>query len=155
MSRPQIWTEYQFDRLVLDHLAPVLKAHGFRKSVHTWQLRRPGAPTMWGVVNLEKHRDNSLYDIRFTINLGVRVSAEPWTVRWWPGISHCDERVRIGELIGQGPELWWRIVPATTGPRSGVRCVEPQTPEFLPLVQDVGVRWVKDRLAAHMKAASG
>ena len=154
MPRPQVWTQYQFDRLVLDHMAPMLKRHGFRKSVHTWQTRLKGIVPLWGVVNLEKHRDNSLHDIRFTINLGVRCSREAWALRWWPGISHCNERIRIGELVGHGPELWWRIVPATTAPRTGIPFIDPQTPEFLPLLEDVGVKWVKDRLEHYAKAMS-
>lgn len=136
-------------------MAPMLKRHGFRKSIHTWQLRRLGTPTMWGVINLEKHRDNSLHSVRFTINLGVRFDAAPWKPRSWPGISHCDERIRIGELTGHGPELWWRIVPATTAPRAGIRFVDPQTPEFLAVLEEVGVKWVKDRLLARARSAQG
>ena len=103
----------QFDDLVRRHLAPALKAHGFRRAGLTFHLFEDGN---WGVINVQKHVSTP-DAIRFTVNVGITSTrlAPTHPVDWRarrPNVYECDWRERLGHFI-TGTDRWWSI-DATT-----------------------------------------
>lgn len=103
-------------------VAPTMKAEGFRKRRHTFNRRvgedgfvqvlnfQMGAFNPPGTVEVPGLRPN-LYG-RFTVNLGVFVPAihrGDLTERDWYSDYHCQLRKRIGELLPERSDVWWRL----------------------------------------------
>ena len=71
-ASPKTPAQQAFDRLITDHVAPLLKRHAYRKSALTWRLRSESPPG-WGVINIQKSQWGTRDDVLFYVNLGV----------WW------------------------------------------------------------------------
>ena len=102
--------------------APILKEAGFRKRRHTFN-RSSGDDRMVHVLNFQMGAYDpsgtaeipglrpNLYG-RFTINLAVFVPAMHrmnLSSREWFSDYHCQLRKRIGELLPERADVWWRL----------------------------------------------
>ncbi len=107
---------------IVASIAPSMKAAGFRKRRHTFNRRvgddgfvqmlnfQMGAFDPPGTVEIPGLRPN-LYG-RFTVNLGVFVPAIQrggLAERDWYSDYHCQVRKRIGELLEEQADVWWRL----------------------------------------------
>ncbi|WP_346384749.1 DUF4304 domain-containing protein, partial [Nocardioides sp.] len=108
--------------VIVASIAPSMKAEGFRKRRHAFNRRvgddgfvqmlsfQMGASDPPGTVEIPGLRSN-LYG-RFTVNLGVFVPAihrGGLTERDWYSDYHCQLRKRIGELLPEQADVWWRL----------------------------------------------
>lgn len=107
---------------VVSSIAPIMKAAGYRKRRHTFNKPvgddgfvqvltfQMGAFDPPGTVEIPGLRPN-LYG-RFTVNLGVFVPAIQrggLIEREWYSECHCQLRKRIGELLPEQSDVWWRL----------------------------------------------
>ena len=102
----------RIDLIGREHVGPLLKLHGFRKSGRTW---RRAVGNVVQVVNLQASRWNSAESGDFTCNLGVYFPAaaelaESATAgKENPGEADCIVSERLGVLMPVGRDYWWRI----------------------------------------------
>lgn len=146
MARPKTDVERAFDRMLKEHVAPVLKLHGFRRKGLNWHLRRDAEAKAWGVINVQKSAWGDRNDIRFTLNLGVRADANAKDATRAPSIRRCHESIRIGQLSPQKQDLWWKIAGDARSLDAIVNGFGPLLGELLPLLERNAVPWVKRRL---------
>jgi len=105
----------QIDRLVKEHLAPPLRAAGFRGSGRSF-CRSAGEAIQ--VVNVQSSKWNQGSEGKFTINLGVFFSTiarlvDPERVPVSPKEYECTVRARIGKALGSAQDLWWEVDSST------------------------------------------
>lgn len=110
-------------RAVIDlAVAPVLKAHGFKKQAKTFWLPGEGA---WGVANFQSSARGERCAGRFTVNLGVALERlRDVSVGWTgerPKESDCHMRERLGFLLPDRlpQDYWWAVDPDTDLARLG------------------------------------
>ena len=101
-----------------ESLAPALKAAGYRRSARTW--RRVG-PSSVRVVNAQGSAWNDGAEGRFTLNLALYFPALAPLVAWGrtaerPTEPDCQVRQRIGFLLPDGQDHWWRVAPGSDLP---------------------------------------
>lgn len=107
---------------IVSTVAPMMKAAGYRKRRHTFNRAcgddgftqvltfQMGAFDPPGTVEIPGLRPN-LYG-RFTVNLGVFVPALTRSglgPRPWYSEYHCQLRARIGQLLPEHSDVWWRL----------------------------------------------
>jgi hypothetical protein len=106
---------------VVRHVAPVMKAHGFRKRRHSFNRSaedgivhhlsfQMGAFDPPGTVEIPGLRPN-LYG-KFTVNLGVFVPAMSrigTPKSDWINDYNCQLRKRLGELLTEQADVWWSL----------------------------------------------
>lgn len=107
---------------IVTSAAPTMKTVGYRKRHHTFNRSvgangfvhvlsfQMGSFDPPGTVEIPGLRPN-LYG-RFTVNLGVFVPAihrAGLTPRDWYSDYHCQLRKRIGELLPEQSDVWWRL----------------------------------------------
>lgn len=128
-----------YDVIVKGHVAPVMKAAGFKKAGTQWRLRGEIA---WGVVNMQKSAFSSRDEISFTMNVGVRFDAAhraayPNAKRMWekpPTEPECHVRERIGWFMPEPHDHWWNVVDHRDVPKI--------VGELVPLLREKAVPWV-------------
>lgn len=134
----------QFDELVRRRLAPVLKAHGFRRAGLTFHLFEYGN---WGVINVQKH-GSTPEAVRFTVNVGTASTrlAPTHPVDWRsrrPNVYECDWRQRLGHFI-TGADQWWTIDATTDIHVLAAELIDPierlAIPEIHHLISDEALR---------------
>lgn len=101
------------DKLVKDHVKPVLKELGFKHKGSTF-FRKNGELTE--VIAPQKSKWNNAQEAKFTFNLGV----------YWPYVQEllgrpcetlppkeddCTLRQRLGPLFDENRDFWWIITP--------------------------------------------
>jgi hypothetical protein len=101
---------------LLEASAATLKREGFSRSGQTFFLQADGN---WGLVNFQRTMGSSRVQIIFTINLGIasarllkifpppRARATGRNTR--PGIWDCHWQERIGHLLPERKDIWWKI----------------------------------------------
>lgn len=122
-----------FDALVRDHVAPPLKALGFKRTRAT--LHRP-VEQNWEVINLQRSQFSSAAEVSFTVNLAVgldilREGVHDWGEGKRPPEHRCHFRSRIGWLLTR-KDVWWELTPATDLAALGETVVEAVTRYGLP-----------------------
>ena len=93
-------------KIVDEHLGPLLKHHGFKKSEKTFVKF---SPPYWLVVNVQSSMWNSASTGKFTVNIArhdTRYDEEPQSKppKYYEAKPFMP--VRIGELIS-GEDKWW------------------------------------------------
>jgi hypothetical protein len=151
MGAAKSWAQQSFERLVREHLSPLLKQHGYKKVGLTWRIRREEPPRAWGVVNVQKSRWCTRDDITFTVNLGVYWDGAPVPVRdpvgaQGPAESCCQVRERIGLLQDRPADRWWEIDGGQWSPGEGPDCLRPIVRSLMPLLEQRGLLWIERRL---------
>lgn len=159
MSTPKTWAQQAFDRLLSEHLSPLMKQSGYKKTGANWRIRREEEPAGWGVVNLQKSQWGSRDEIRFTINLAVRWDCVPWPVgieisARGPAHYHCHVHERLGFLQDDPGDLWWEIDGGPWSPGEGPDCLDPVVASLIPLLRDRGLPWVYRNLTDKAAAAA-
>ena len=116
----------KINSVVSEHIAPVLKAHDFRKSGQRFWHRRPDC--IW-VFEIQRDKYNQGESGEFTANLGVYHPA--WVeaaisvprlefmgpVTDKPAEQNCFLRERLDELVlheanaDEGDSSWWKVSP--------------------------------------------
>ncbi len=101
----------RIDRILKSGLTPILRRYRFVKSGPVYRAKK--ADVVW-LVDVQKSRWNDEREAQFTINGGVYItgvvavycrSAEPAK----PKIEDCCLSVRIGQLLEEGIDKWWRV----------------------------------------------
>lgn len=135
-----------YARLIKSHVSPALREVGLTGSSGQYALT---SATHWAMVGFQKSAHNSPTEARFTINLlavprpaweamrGRRPSlpARPLANGVYGEPVHA---VRIGHLIGDGHDTWWRI----TSQSDAATVVD----DALATLVDVGLPWLRARL---------
>ena len=111
-----------FRAMLKEHVAPSLRALGFKGSGQNYQLP---SDTHWALVGFQKSEFSDSETITFTINLQVIRRSDwdearresPWmgerptaTTTW--GLSLAWSK-RIGQLTPSGEDLWWTFRAGT------------------------------------------
>lgn len=96
---------------LLTELGALLRASGFTRSGNRFHMR---PDKNWGLIAFQKSRKSNAQEILFTVNLGICsheltrfFSAERLDKR--PSIEDCQWRERIGFLLPERQDRWWRI----------------------------------------------
>ena len=100
--------------LIKEHVAPLLKRHGFKKKDMTWNKSVNGFTQ---VINFQVSTYSDDQEESFTINLGL-FSPEVWKVCWqkeppkFIKEDDCFPRIRASQLFGklsqESTDHWWR-----------------------------------------------
>lgn len=103
-----------FDALIREHIAPALKARGFRRTRSTFH-RPVGAN--WEVVNVQRSQFSDAGHIKLTVNVAVGIDRLRDGVLDWadgkrPPDHKCHLRARLGQLV-TGQDVWWDLRPDT------------------------------------------
>jgi hypothetical protein len=127
------------DKLISNHIHPVLKQAGFKRKANTWN-QAGDISTL--VINLQSSQWNSDYAGSFTINLGVFVP-QIYKICWSKDVpsfiteSQCVIRCRIGDLIGEGDvkvDHWWYIEPSTNIAHLGEQVADTLLRQGIPFL---------------------
>lgn len=96
--------------------AAMMKREGFSRSGQTFFLHADGN---WGLINFQRSMASSRLQITFTINLGIasarllKVFPPPHARATGrdtrPDIWDCHWRERIGSLLPERKDIWWKI----------------------------------------------
>lgn len=156
-SQDKTWAQQTFDRLVREHVAPLMKRHGYKKAGLNWRLRREDDPTGWGVVNIQKSSWGNRDEILFYVNLGVwwddlPAPSDPRCGPSGPNESSCHIRARLGSLADDGQDLRWDIESDRLA-HAGEGCLQPILKTLIPLLEERGLPWIERRLTARGIAA--
>jgi uncharacterized protein DUF4304 len=94
---------------------PLLKQEGFRKRGRTFHRKIAHVSQ---IVNVQASRNNIGADGSFTLNLGVYFPAVDLSVRGAavpdvPKEYDCTLRERIGSLLPDRTDKWWKLAPGT------------------------------------------
>jgi hypothetical protein len=101
-------------KLLINHLGVKLKSLGFTKNRTTFYTKKENN---WGLINFQKSRSNEPGETKFTINIGVcsekvRSFLEEKTTSK-PEIEGCHWQNRVGFLLPQKKDYWWKIYSDT------------------------------------------
>ena len=105
----------RIDEIITLDLGPRLKVAGYRKRGRTFHA---ASPDHVKVVNVQASRWNEGNTGSFTVNLGVffpevATLSEARPLRGPPKEYHCTVRQRLGLLMHDGKDIWWRIDSTT------------------------------------------
>lgn len=103
-------------KLLVDSIGDSLKAQGFEKRGDTFYFFRNNN---WGLITFQKSRKSISDSIVFTINIGVsstslRKYLDQKSISDKPKIEECHWRLRIGSLMPQKKDYWWKIDTSTS-----------------------------------------
>jgi hypothetical protein len=145
------------DKLISDHIHPVLMRIGFKRKANTWNQAND---TSTLVINLQSSQWNSDYAGSFTINLGVFVP-QVYEICWSKNAPsfitepQCLIRRRIGDLISEGDvklDHWWSIETSTDTAYLGGQVVDVLIRQGVPfLSQFKSLSIVHDFLISNAK----
>lgn len=87
-----------------------MKHHGYVRKSNNFYLKKFDN---WGVVNIQRSKWNSKYEIKFTVNFGINSRAltqfyKPDDIEKCPQITDCHWSARIGNFMPEG-DKWWTI----------------------------------------------
>ncbi len=98
-----------FNRLVREHIRPLLSLHGYKRYGNTYLLYKD---EIWRLINFQKSTKSTRHEVLFTINLGISsqllYNFYNETIKR-PKIEDCHFRERIGFLLPQHKDKWWTI----------------------------------------------
>ncbi len=95
-----------FERTIGRELAPFLETAGFLRHGQTWNRRTNGVVQ---VISVQRSMNNTEFDSRFTINVGVTPDIKPTRTRI--AEHECRSRQRIGFLRPARQDHWYRYRP--------------------------------------------
>lgn len=95
-----------FEQVIGRELDPFLKTAGFLRHGQTWNRRTDGVVQ---VISVQRSMNNTEFDSRFTINIGVTPDIRPTKVRI--AEHECRSRQRIGFLRPERQDQWYRYRP--------------------------------------------
>lgn len=131
--------------LIRDRISPALRAEGLIGSGGRYSLK---SNTHWALVSFEKSAYSDRREIQFTINLCVVRKDECNALRvehpYYPEkpsgstIYGCVMPTRIGSLVGDGSDKWWRVYHGQD--------VASVAANVLMNVRDAGLPWLHDQV---------
>lgn len=116
--RPSRGAKAMLAAMIDKHAAPLLSSKGYRRSKLVWNRRRDG---ITHVLDFQLGEFSSAEELDFTVNLGAFFE-RVWQTVWDKPVARtiqevdCFPRLRIGQLIGEGPlhkDVWWDIHDTT------------------------------------------
>jgi len=130
----------KIEEIVKLRLAPLLKQHGFTKSGRDFHRQRERD---WQVVNVQASQGNLGEDGKFTVNLGVYVSAVAAlagtpALEGKPKEHSCTVRERIGMLMREQNDHWWNVSPSISS--------EQTAKDVASAVEQFGIPWLEAHL---------
>jgi hypothetical protein len=143
-----ISAQEQFRSFLRDNLAPRLRALGFTGSGQNFSIP---SETCWALMGIQRSRWSDRKELKFTLNLYV-VPREEWenakkdrsylskapsaNTRWPIGWHQ-----RIGSVMPEKKDLWWRFPPATDASRLAAEIAQVvdtyALPEIRKRIEDV------------------
>ena len=91
-------------------LSGILQKNGFLKKGNTFYIKEN---TNWGILNFQKSKNSTIHEVQFTINLGVSSTIlrkfNNEDIKQKPEIEKSHWRKRIGFLLPENKDYWWRI----------------------------------------------
>ena len=110
-----------YRELMKSHIAPGLRALGFKGSGQSYELP---TPEHWVMLGFQKSQWSDAADVRFTVNVLVaarkvwdaqrkertHLPARPTANRLWGDFVW---QRRIGRLLPAGEDLWWQVDAGT------------------------------------------
>jgi len=129
----------RYERMIRDIVAPVLKAHGFKKQRRTFH--RPVGDN-WEVIDFQASQFSSADELSFTVNLAVglarlRQGPHTWDDGKRPPEPRCHVRERIGFLFPENLDRWWSITEDTD--------TEEVAHEITRILIQLGLPWLEAR----------
>jgi hypothetical protein len=133
--------------MLKDRISPRLREAGLVGSAGRFSLP---SDSHWALVGFQKSAFSDRYEVRFTINL-VAVKKSDWdqlrleqphlAKRPQPTFHHPEPALsmRIGQLVDDGEDKWWRIVP--TGDQ------EPIADEVIRDLTEAGIPWLREQIS--------
>ena len=105
----------KIDEIIKAGIAPLLKAHGFKKKARNFYR---SFDDRIDVINVQASQYNEGAKGRFTINLGVYFPAiaeitEAIPVKGMPKEYNCTVRERIGGVLDNRQDIWWSVDETT------------------------------------------
>jgi hypothetical protein len=147
MGQSKTLTQASFDVLVREHLVPVFKRYGFKKSALNWYIRRDEQPGGWGIINLQKSAFGNRNHITFTFNLAVMHDREPEHAAKRRSHACAEQQDRIGSLLPRSRYSWWDLEQPKRGGKALPAQVLKIAEEVCPLLERKAIPWVLTRLA--------
>jgi hypothetical protein len=140
-----------FDRLIRDHVAPLLKQHGYTKSNLNWRAKQKTEPFGWRVFNVQRSAYSSADRVSFTANVGVYwddapVHAPRQLSAAGPKEWECHVHQRLGYLCDSPGDFWWEIEEGRFSSDTGPDILTPVLETFLPLLIDRALPWLQRRM---------
>jgi len=101
----------EFDQMLAEDVRPLLREHGFAKQSRTFRRRRAD---VWHLLNFQKSTSSTRAAVKFTVNVCVasdRLRGVSWLPEGTkpPAERECHVRARIGSLVPERTDLWWRL----------------------------------------------
>ena len=102
------------NQIIKEGLAPLLKKEGFKKTGHNFYRELSNRTE---VLNIQASRWNEKSEGEFTVNLGVYFPeiahiTEAIPFKGMPKEYNCTVNKRIGHLLENGCDHWWKISPS-------------------------------------------
>lgn len=123
-----------------------LKARGYKKSGNTW-VRLDEWPR---VIHIQCSRWNTSSAAQFTLNFGlfIRSLHDAWEgspVKGGLKEYNCTARARIGELLPEGKDTWWKVSPGMSA--------EELADDVFQHIEQTGIPWF-ERLSSYSAVAA-
>lgn len=133
-----------------EELREMFKSRGYRKSGLAYHRR---VDENFAVVQFQRSQRSSASLVDFTVNLGVfsaLVQREVGKLTWVPEVrrapteSACHLRLRIGSLMTNREDRWWKVDTASARPGEAGELIELLEQRAFPLLEkhvtDEGLR---------------
>ena len=100
---------------LLKQINVLFKKYGFKKQGNTFYKRLNGN---WALVSFQRSIKSTSSEIFFTINLGVYSHTiadffDAEMAEKKPTIADCHWQVRVGDFVGNGQDIWWKVNEST------------------------------------------
>jgi hypothetical protein len=126
----------QYKKVIIDRLAPLLVSLGFERDGDTL-VRREG--NVLHLVNIQKGRESTKAFFVFTINLGVfsvPLGAK-LGITGSPDIWDCHWRQRLGFLLPEKDDIWWKVDSLEVASQTGEYISELIAKHAIPFFQRI------------------
>jgi len=132
--------------MVKDRISPRLREEGLVGSSGRYAVP---SDSHWALVGFQKSAFSDRNEVRFTINL-VAVGKPEWeqlrlehpylAKRPQPTFHHPEPALsmRIGQLVDDGEDKWWRVVPTSD--------CEPIVDEVIRDLTEAGIPWLRAQI---------
>jgi Domain of unknown function (DUF4304) len=126
-----------YTQVILQHVANVLKTHGFRKLGNNF-LRDNKSVCL--IVQIQKSGSSTSSVIKVTVNLGIylwSLAHLHWTEVKRPAVEISHWRARIGHVSHYGTDKWWTVSSKDAAEHVANEITITLEREVLPLMESL------------------
>lgn len=126
---------------LISAIGSVLKSERFIKKGNSFYLSESGNN---GIINFQKSRDSTKKEVIFTINVGVQSTTLSKVLKKnrhndFPDMEDCHWKRRIGFLLPQKQDYWWRVTDDTN--------IEELIREISRVIKEVAIVYIKTNIS--------